>query len=205
MTIRHILTCEYPPQPGGVSDYTHLLAGGLAAAGEEVHVWGPAADGPAPDQPDVTVHRDLGGFRLADLGRMDRALNAFPRPRRLLLQWVPHGYGWRAMNVPLCAWLGERGAGGCGRGHVPRDIPRVRRQLAAAGGGRRPPDHDGPLVASGATGLVCRPAPASPAQPVPPESPHALPLAAGPEQHSGGGGPRARRPCAPVAPVRPGC
>jgi glycosyltransferase involved in cell wall biosynthesis len=112
MTVRHIITCEYPPQGGGVSDYTRLLAGGLAAAGEEVHVWCPAAGGRGSEQPGVTVHRDLGRFRLADLRRTDRALNAFRGPRRILLQWVPHGFGWRAMNLPLCAWLCERSARG---------------------------------------------------------------------------------------------
>ena len=37
----HILTGEYPPQPGGVSDYTRMVAEGLAAAGDEVVVWAP--------------------------------------------------------------------------------------------------------------------------------------------------------------------
>jgi len=36
-----ILTGEYPPQPGGVSDYTRLVAEGLAVGGDEVHVWAP--------------------------------------------------------------------------------------------------------------------------------------------------------------------
>ena len=39
----HILTGEYPPRPGGVSDYSAHLSGGLARAGAEVHVWAPAA------------------------------------------------------------------------------------------------------------------------------------------------------------------
>ena len=41
----HILSGEYPPQPGGVSDYTAGLAEGLAKAGAEVHVWVPPASG----------------------------------------------------------------------------------------------------------------------------------------------------------------
>jgi glycosyltransferase involved in cell wall biosynthesis len=111
MTVWHVLTPEYPPQPGGVSDYTYSVAGGLAAAGDEVHVWCPAADA-APAQPGVVVHRALGRFRPADLSRAGRALDAFPGPRRILLQWVPHGFGMRAMNVPLCAWLAKRSARG---------------------------------------------------------------------------------------------
>ena len=38
----HILTGEYPPQPGGVSDYSRMVAHGLAAAGDEVVVWAPS-------------------------------------------------------------------------------------------------------------------------------------------------------------------
>ena len=33
-----IITGEYPPDPGGVSDYTYLVATHLADAGDEVHV-----------------------------------------------------------------------------------------------------------------------------------------------------------------------
>ena len=47
----HIITGEYPPQPGGVSDYTRLVAEGLAAAGDAVTVWAPS-----------------GGLRIADRG-----------------------------------------------------------------------------------------------------------------------------------------
>jgi glycosyltransferase involved in cell wall biosynthesis len=28
-----------------------------------------------------------------------------PRPFEILVQYVPHAYGWKAMNVPFCAWL----------------------------------------------------------------------------------------------------
>ena len=48
MTTWHIITGEYPPAPGGVSDYTEAVAAGLAAAGDEVHVWCPAASGLLP-------------------------------------------------------------------------------------------------------------------------------------------------------------
>jgi hypothetical protein len=37
----HILTGEYPPQPGGVSDYTRQLARALVDAGDSVEVWAP--------------------------------------------------------------------------------------------------------------------------------------------------------------------
>jgi glycosyltransferase involved in cell wall biosynthesis len=35
-------------------------------------------------------------------------LDACAAPRRLLVQYVPHGYGFGAMNVAFCAWLWKR-------------------------------------------------------------------------------------------------
>jgi glycosyltransferase involved in cell wall biosynthesis len=100
----HILTPEFPPQVGGVADYTRLVAEGLAAAGDEVHVWCPPGDG-APVPSVVSVHRELGAIRPADLRRVGRQLSEWPGPRHLLVQWVPHGYGYRSMNLGFCAWL----------------------------------------------------------------------------------------------------
>jgi hypothetical protein len=37
-------------------------------------------------------------------------LDRFAAPRRLLVQWVPHGYGYQSMNVPFCLWLWNRAA-----------------------------------------------------------------------------------------------
>lgn len=110
MTIWHLITSEYPPQLGGVSDYTRVVAAGLAGAGDEVHVWCPSIDEPEESvgAPGVTVHRELGHFSLADLRRVGQLLHQFPSPRRLLVQWVPHGYGYRAMNLTLCLWLWRR-------------------------------------------------------------------------------------------------
>ncbi len=142
----HIITSEYPPQFGGVSDYTRQVAVGLAAAGDEVHVWCPSAslspvngtaqgkgsgtaDGAAgetlPQKPQiiaappadaggsgrsVVVHRELGNFTPADLRRAGSLLDQFSAPRRLLVQWVPHGYGYRSMNLAFCFWLRRRAA-----------------------------------------------------------------------------------------------
>jgi glycosyltransferase involved in cell wall biosynthesis len=104
----HILASEYPPQIGGVGGHTYAMAGAFAARGDSVHVWCPPADGETPDQPGVAVHRTFGHFAAADLRATGRALDEFPAPRRLIVQWVPHGFGWRAMNVPFCAWLWNR-------------------------------------------------------------------------------------------------
>ena len=105
---RHIITPEYPPQPGGVSDYTAQVAEGLAQAGEEVHVWCPGAADAGFRASAVQVHRNLGGAMPQDLRAIGEQLDRFPAPRRILLQYVPHGYGRRSMNVPFCTWLYRR-------------------------------------------------------------------------------------------------
>lgn len=112
----HLITGEYPPQTGGVGDHTFLIATSLAAAGDEVHVWCPqaesetkeAAKGEAAGAAGVFVHRELGRFTPADLRRVGSLLDRFSAPRRLLVQWVPHGYGYRSMNLPFCLWLWKR-------------------------------------------------------------------------------------------------
>lgn len=104
----HLITSEYPPQIGGVSDYTYMIGSGLAAAGDGVHVWCPPCAGEPPVSPGVTVHKEMGGFAPSDLRRAGQLLDQFPAPRRLLVQWVPHGYGYRSMNMAFCLWLWKR-------------------------------------------------------------------------------------------------
>jgi glycosyltransferase involved in cell wall biosynthesis len=115
----HLITCEYPPDIGGISDHTAQLAGGLAAAGEDVHVWCPGRPGFADvsragngaqgaHRSGVRVHAVMGAFGLADLARAGAALDAGPGPRRLLVQWLPHGYGQRSLNLGFCAWVADR-------------------------------------------------------------------------------------------------
>jgi glycosyltransferase involved in cell wall biosynthesis len=102
----HIITCEYPPQSGGVSDYSYLVAQGLAQAGNQVHVWCPGTQ-PRPAT-GVNVHSTLGRFAPGDLRATSRALDGFPEPRHLLVQWVPHGYGYKSLNLLFCLWLWRR-------------------------------------------------------------------------------------------------
>jgi glycosyltransferase involved in cell wall biosynthesis len=104
-TAWHVLTGEYPPAPGGVSDYTRLIASGLAAAGNAVEVWAPAAPGPEPGDPGVRVHRLLDNFGPRSLRLLDAELRRRSGPRLLLVQYVPHAFGFKAMNVGLCHWL----------------------------------------------------------------------------------------------------
>jgi hypothetical protein len=108
----HLVTGEFPPAPGGVSDYTFAVAAGLAEAGESVHVWCPAAPGIPADPAGVTVHRSDGHWTAADMRAFDRALDAIPGRRRLLVQWVPHAFGRRSMNLRFCGWVASRARAG---------------------------------------------------------------------------------------------
>ena len=110
-TTWHILTGEYPPQPGGVSAYTRLVARALADAGDRVEVWAPpcAAEGGDVD-PGVSVRRLPDHFGRGSFRLLDQELARVPGPRRLLVQYVPHAFGWKAANVPFCWWLRSRRA-----------------------------------------------------------------------------------------------
>jgi glycosyltransferase involved in cell wall biosynthesis len=132
----HLITGEYPPDPGGVADYTALVAAGLADRGCEVHVWCGGTDRRLESLPSgVTVHRVAGRFGPGGLARLGRELNRFPGPRTLLLQYTPHAFGWKAMNLPLCLWL-------LGRRAVHRDDVRVMFHEVAFPFVRRPLKHN---------------------------------------------------------------
>ena len=107
----HILTPEYPPTRGGIADYTEVIARALTQAGEDVHVWCPP-NGSREPADGFHIHPELGEFRAADLARAGKLLDHFERPRRLIVQWVPHGYGFRAMNLYFCCWLWSRARNG---------------------------------------------------------------------------------------------
>ena len=90
----HFLTGEYPPQPGGVSDYCSQIAHAIAAEGDEVHVWTPpAAASPAPPPGPVQVHRLRSRFGVGSLRDLSRRLDRLPPPRRLLIQYVADAFG----------------------------------------------------------------------------------------------------------------
>ncbi|HLW71097.1 MAG TPA: glycosyltransferase family 4 protein [Candidatus Binataceae bacterium] len=105
--IWQILTGEYPPDRGGVSDYTRCVARGLAAAGDEVHVWAPPSTGLPSEDAGVVLHRLPDRFGPLTLPRLG-AMIARAGGGRLLVQYEPQAFGWRGMNVALCAWLAAR-------------------------------------------------------------------------------------------------
>ncbi len=104
----HLITGEYPPQPGGVSDYTAVLAHALSAAGCDVHVWAPATEGADTEGSAVQVHRLSGGFGEAGLHALTAELEAFAGPRTILVQYVAQAFGARGMNVGFCRWIQHR-------------------------------------------------------------------------------------------------
>ena len=102
----HLLTPEYPPICGGVGDYTELLAAGLAAAGDTVHVWYPAAWTPQPEvgvSPGVIAHHLPDRFGPGSRALLGEALAVVPGI--VVAQYVPAAFGARGMNVAFCRWL----------------------------------------------------------------------------------------------------
>ncbi len=81
------------------------MARELATRGDTVHVWCGGSGEDCPQLSGVTVHRELGKFSLRNLRRAGKLLSEFPAPRRLFVQWVPHGYGYRSVNIFFCLWL----------------------------------------------------------------------------------------------------
>ena len=92
----HLLTPEFPPDCGGVGDYTALLERALAAAGDRVRVWHP---GTLPDR-----------FGARSRRAIETALR--DDPGIVLVQYVPAAFGQRGLNVPFCRWIADLARGG---------------------------------------------------------------------------------------------
>ena len=69
--------------PGGVADYTTVLAGALSSRGITTHIWDATADGVRTQIRDALVRE----------------------PGPLLVQYVPATFGWKGANVVWCVWL----------------------------------------------------------------------------------------------------
>lgn len=104
-TTWHVLTGEYPPDCGGVGDYTAALAAALADTGDEVHVWTPSA-GPAAGEAQarrVSLHVLPDVFGRGSRATLARAFASAPGP--VLLQYVPNALGARGGNLAFCRWF----------------------------------------------------------------------------------------------------
>lgn len=103
-----ILTGEYPPDCGGVGDYTARLASGLAAEGDRVVVCTPKrSDGRRLDR-----HAGVKVVELPDhfgpLSRHELARRLDVDHSQVLVQYVPNAFGARGANLPWCRWLLQR-------------------------------------------------------------------------------------------------
>ena len=98
----HLLTGEYPPDCGGVGDYSAQLAAALAWAGDEVHVWTPYVS-TAACPANVHVHTLPDWFKRGSRRVLEEAWASRPGP--ILLQYVPNALGVRGANLAFCRWL----------------------------------------------------------------------------------------------------
>jgi glycosyltransferase involved in cell wall biosynthesis len=102
----HIITGEFPPEPGGVADHTFELAKALiTGAEEEVHIWTPGYSTDGAQLERVYVHHLPRGFGLRWLRALNSSLSQYGSAAPLIVQYVPHMYGWKAMNLAFCFWL----------------------------------------------------------------------------------------------------
>lgn len=107
MTTWFILTGEYPPQPGGVGDYSRLLAEGLANAGDEVHVWTPGAAQAERPSTSLSIHGLPDRFGRRSRSALGTALRTNPDVL-VLVQYVPQAFGLRGMNLPFAHWIWQQ-------------------------------------------------------------------------------------------------
>jgi hypothetical protein len=54
------------------------------------------------------VHRLPDRFGPISLVILTGALGRLPAPRRILVQYVPHAFGWKGANIAFCLWLRSR-------------------------------------------------------------------------------------------------
>lgn len=108
-----ILTPSYPPDHGGIADYTWVLARELASRGDLVDIWtGPCTPGTvAPTAPGVSVFHLPTHFTLSSCRVLEREISRTTGHKRILVQYVPQPLGPRGNSrfkgLPLwfCWWL----------------------------------------------------------------------------------------------------
>lgn len=110
-----VITAAYPPDEGGVADYTVALARELAARGDRVWIIaGGGPDGGGLGGEAIKVCRFPGHFGLRALLLMSRELLRVPKPRQIVIQYVPQAFGprvrsdgrrMRGLPLSLCLWL----------------------------------------------------------------------------------------------------
>jgi glycosyltransferase involved in cell wall biosynthesis len=110
-----IITAAYPPDEGGIADHTVALARELAARGDRVWIIaGSGPDGGGLGGQAVKVRRFPGHFGLRAIFLMSRELLRVPKPRQVVIQYVPQAFGprvradgrrMRGLPLSVCLWL----------------------------------------------------------------------------------------------------
>ena len=70
-------------------------------------MWAPECESRDHPEARIRVHRLPGHFGPRALAIMDRAIGR-ANGHRILVQYVPHAFGFKAMNLPFCYWLYAR-------------------------------------------------------------------------------------------------
>ena len=107
------LTPSYPPDQGGIADYTWVLARELASRGDLVDIWtGPRPVNTQPlAAPGVSVFHLPAHFTPSSCRILEREIARIPGEKRILVQYVPQPLGprpgTRFKGFPLwfCYWL----------------------------------------------------------------------------------------------------
>lgn len=102
-----IVTPEYPPKHGGVSDYTAQVARALVAAGDNATVWFPSAIQADANGTHLRLRPLRRGFGFGGRRALARGLDSLPPDARILVQFAPHGFGYRGLNLPIARLLGK--------------------------------------------------------------------------------------------------
>jgi glycosyltransferase involved in cell wall biosynthesis len=100
-----LITGEYPPQRGGVADYTLILASALTAGGDAVHVFAPPCAGRPPTPGAISLHRLPDEYGPRARAMLTSALAEIPAPRAVVVQYVPQSFGLRGCNIWFARWL----------------------------------------------------------------------------------------------------
>ncbi len=108
-----VLTGSYPPDEGGIADYTFVIVKRLTELGSRVQIFtGPEVTGGlSPVLNAVSVHRLASHFTPFALLALERELASIPEPYEILVQYVPQAFGPRAHSrfrgLPMwfCLWL----------------------------------------------------------------------------------------------------
>ena len=108
-----LITGAYPPDRGGLADYTELLAQELVRQGDRVTVvTGPLETAPAADGVQMLTLSDHFGRR--GLAELDVFLATVPAPRRIFVQYVPQAFGprrhsrFKGLPLTFTWWLRQQ-------------------------------------------------------------------------------------------------